>query len=209
MTRDPGEIVSDGYDRIAERYLDWSAGSPLRLRKIAELGAALAPASRVLDLGCGAGAPLAPYLVERGHILKGIDGSRRQIELARRNEPRAVFSLADMTTVDYAANSYDAVTAFYSITHVPRALHLPLLTRIHDWLVPGGLLFASMGYDDVPSWTGDWLGSTMHFSHFDAATNLDLVEKAGFAIEHQEIAGEDENGHEVRFLWILARATSA
>ena len=42
-------------------------------------------------------------------------------------------------------------TAFYSLTHVPRADLPALLAAIHRWLRPGGVLIATMGAQDLPT----------------------------------------------------------
>ena len=80
-----------------------------------------------------------------------------------------------------------------------------LLKRIAKWLKPGGLLLASLGVMDCPDWTGEWLGTTMFFSHFGAETNIKLVGEAGLALKQHEIVGEEENGRMVQFLWIIAQ----
>jgi SAM-dependent methyltransferase len=137
----------------------------------------------------------------------GIDISRTQIELARQNVPGATFRQADMTTLDFPAATFDAVVAFYSLTHVPREEQGPLLERIARWLRPGGLFIASMGVDDDPGEVEhEWLGVDMYFSHFGAKKNRRLVEQAGLAIESAEIDAEPEDRHDARFLWIVARA---
>jgi SAM-dependent methyltransferase len=202
------EIVARGYDRIADAYLDWTIRSPLRERWLDELSNLLPQRGDVLDLGCGAGIPVARRLTEMGFSVLGIDGSSRQIALACKNEPRADFRLADMVSVSFPAASFAAVTAFYSITHVRRAKHAALFRRIAKWLKPGGIFLASLGCSDCLDWTGEWLGTTMFFSHFDAETNISLVEKAGLLIRQREVIGEDENGKMAEFLWIVAEKPS-
>lgn len=201
----PHETVKRGYDQIADRYLAWSADHGVRLRWLSELRATLPPPARVLDLGCGAGLPVARWLVDAGYDLTGIDGSTAQIARARRNVSEGDFRVADMTDVELDPDSFDAVVAMYAITHVPRAKHAALLQRIHSWLRPGGMLLASLGAGDLPEWTGEWLGVEMFFSHFDADTNLRLVAETGFEIERGEVVPEDEAGEPVSFLWVLAR----
>jgi SAM-dependent methyltransferase len=145
-------------------------------------------------------------LVHRGHEVVGVDASARQIELARQNVPAAEFIHADMTSVDVAPASCDGVCAFYSITHVPRDEHAPLLRRIAGWLKPGGLFLASLGSGECADWRGEWLGTEMFFSHYDAATNERLVHDAGFAIEHAELVDQDDDA--ARFLWVIARRSA-
>ncbi len=205
MTEGAKRIVAAGYDEIAEAYLRWSATSLLREHWLDALIALLPTGARVLDLGCGAGIPVACRLADHGYDVTGVDGSHRQIELARHNEQRATFVTADMTAVEFERQSFDAVTAFYSITHIPRDEHSALLQKIRTWLKPGGLLLASLGAEDSPDWSGDWLGTTMFFSHFDATTNRVLVEAAGLNIERSEVVGEMEDDKLVRFLWVIAR----
>jgi SAM-dependent methyltransferase len=205
---DPKRIVAQGYDAISERYLAWSGlrPSPTRLRYLA-LALELIPAgSDVLELGCGAGIPMTAALAD-GRSVTGVDISATQVEAARRNVPSATFIQADMTALNFEPASFDAVVAFYALTHVPRDEQPDLLDRIRGWLRPGGLFIASMGADDEPGDVeADWLGVDMYFSHFGAKANRRLVQQAGFALESAEVADEPEDRHDARFLWIVARA---
>lgn len=205
---DPKRIVADGYDTMAERYFAWSdlRPSPTRLRYLA-LALGLIPAgSEVLELGCGAGIPMTAALAD-GRSVTGVDISATQLEMARRNVPGAAFIQADMTTLAFEPATFDAVVAFYSLTHVPRDEQGELLDHIRGWLRPGGLFLASMGADDEPGEVeADWLGVDMYFSHFGAKANRRLVEGAGLVIDRAEVAVEPEDRHDARFLWVVARA---
>lgn len=133
-THDLKKLVASGYDQIVDAYFEQFGHSTVRARKFDELTDSLPLHARVLDLGCGAGLPVAGDLVARGFEVTGVDGSARQIERARRNVPKAQFVQADMTTIEFPACAFDAVSAFYSITHVPRDEYAPLLQRIAGWL---------------------------------------------------------------------------
>ena len=200
---DARQLVAQGYDVIAERYLETYARSTVRDRWAAELIAHLPVGGRVLDLGCGAGIPVARDLAARGFAVTGVDGSPRQIDLARRNVPAATFLCADMTAVEFSPASFDGVGAFYSLTHVPREEHAALLSRIAGWLNPGGVLVASLGAHALEERTEDWLGAPMVFSHYDAATNERLVREAGFALDRAEIMQQDNEP--ARFLWVVGK----
>jgi SAM-dependent methyltransferase len=142
-----------------------------------------------------------------GRTVTGVDISATQLEMARRNVPSAAFIQADMTTIAFEPARFDAVVAFYSLTHVPRDEQGELLERIRGWLRPGGLFLASMGADDEPGDVeADWLGVDMYFSHFGAKANRRLVERAGLIVERAELAVEPEDRHDARFLWVVARA---
>ena len=211
MSDDPKRTVADGYDLIAQRYLDWSDLNPSsqRTRYLERLLALLPAGAELLELGCGAGIPVARALAERCRVT-GVDISAAQIALARQHVPGATFIQADMAALDFPPALFDAVVGFYSLIHLPRAEHAALLGRIASWLRPGGLLLATMGAGDAPgSVEPDWLGAPMFWSHFDADTNRALVRQAGLDLLDDSVNVDDEHGQPVPFLWIVARKAGA
>jgi len=202
---EPIRIVADGYDAVADRYLAWSSSAPVRLRYLERLLELLPTASDVLELGCGAGEPVTRRLAER-HRLVAVDVSARQLELAARSAPQAQLLLADMLELAFAPDSFDAVVAFYSMTHIPREHHADLLARIVRWARPGGLVLLTMSAADNPgSVDDDWLGAPMYFSHFDSATNRALVQRSGIRILSADVVDEDARDAGARFLWVIGR----
>jgi len=183
VAAEPKEIVETGYDRIAERHLAWIneiRGDP-RLRFLNDLIARLPARPTSLDLGCGAAVPCTALLAERGDVV-GVDVSASQLQLARRNVPGARFIKSDMTAVKFPAASFDSVTAFYSVAHVPRDQHGALFRRIAVWLRPGGHFLASLGCFADPGTIEEWLGTPMFFSSHDAETNRRLLAQAGLTV---------------------------
>jgi len=71
---DPKQIVADGYDRIAERYLAGSqhVRADERERYTELILSALPAGAAVLELGCGTGLPTTKRLAERFQ-LTGVD----------------------------------------------------------------------------------------------------------------------------------------
>lgn len=206
--RDPKEIVERGYDRVAERYFEWSdlRPTPVRMWFLAEALARIADGAEVLDLGCGAGIPMTRALAA-GRRVTGIDISTRQIELARANVPDATFIRGDFTTMQRASRSADAVTAFYAFVHVPRAEQRRVLDRIADWLRPEGVLLAQFGSVDTRDEVEEgWLGVPMFFAGFPPEENEDMLVRAGFQLELSEVREEEEDpGEVVRFHHVAAR----
>ncbi len=181
---DPKLLVARGYDRIAEGlYLRQRQTPPSGVKRayLDRLTEELQRGARILDLGCGAGVPSTAYLSERFDVV-GADISRGQLALAGRHVPQATFLLADMCSLAFKPLSFDAIVAFYSIIHIPREEHEPLMGHLFDWLRPGGRLLAVMGQTDWEGRESDWLGlgAEMYWSHFDSATSLAIVERAGF-----------------------------
>ena len=197
--------VEAGYDALAERFGDWMArveGDPWE-RFVDELADRLPAGARVLDLGCGNGAKIL-RLAGRFDVM-GVDISQRQLELARAAVPGATFIQADFARIEVPAGAFDAVTALYSLVHVPRDEQPELLGRVLSWLKPGGLLLASMSHVGGEDSVGEWLGVDMFFSGFDADTNRRMVPEAGFELLADELVWMREPEGEVAFLWVLGR----
>jgi cyclopropane fatty-acyl-phospholipid synthase-like methyltransferase len=204
MDEDPADVVRRGYDRIAERYREWSRGGEVRQRFLREALGRLSAGSRVLDLGCGGGVPVAEALA-RDHDVLGIDISPRQVELAREAVPAARFQVADLTTFSPERADFDAVVSFYALGHIPGALHGQVFTRVAGWLAPGGFLLTSapVGGDDGVQ--PDWLGVPMFFGGIGERATLEAVTAAGLEIDLAEVVSEGADEPGVSFLWVIAR----
>ena len=169
---------------------------------------ALPDGARVLDLGCGAGVPSTRRLAERFEVV-GVDISAEQLRRARAAVPGATFRHADLMQVELAPESFDAVTSFYAIAHVPREHHGELFARVAGWLRPGGRFLASLGTGGAADWTGEWLGVPMFFSSHDPVTNRQLLEAAGFELLRDAVVPIREPEGEVSFQWVIARKRSS
>ena len=198
--------VADGYDRIAERYLDWGHGvqDDPRARMLALFAARLPDGARVLDIGCGAGVPSTAELARRFRVT-GVDISARQLDAARGNVPSGTFIHGDIASMDFPDGSWDGVAAFYSISHIPRHEHELLFRRIMRWLAPEGLFLATLGAVAISDWSGPWLGVPMFFSSHEAETNRRLLRDAGFTLLVDEVIEIQEPEGRVPFLWVLAQ----
>jgi SAM-dependent methyltransferase len=203
MTSEAKRAVRDGYDRVADLYFQRFGISTVRQKWLDRLLSSL-PSSggRALDLGCGAGVPVARDLTAAGHIVVGVDGSSQQIVRARQNVPEATFVEADMCSVDFDVGSFDAAGAFYSITHIPPAQQGSLIAKISTWLKPSGTLIASFGVGVVGEWTSEWLGTKMFFGHAGEAETLKSLADARLRVRRSAVDKQDNE--EAAFLWIEA-----
>ena len=192
MSNDPKRIVASGYDEVANVYLERFGASTVRQKWVGRLIEGLpAGGGRVLDLGCGAGIPVARDLTALGHAVIGVDGSTQQVARARRNVPSAAFLEADMCEVTFEVGSFHAVGAFYSITHIPPTQQGPLIANIAAWLKPGGIFVASFGSGAAGEWTGEWLGTTMFFGHNSEAETLKCLTDSGLNVRHSSVEKQD------------------
>lgn len=210
MTRDPKQVVEEGYDRIAERHAEWATEvrTEERTRYLAAFCRLVPERARVLELGCGARSPVTRELASRFRLV-AVDISARTVEKARQDIPGAEFLHGDMTEVSFPPGRFAGVAAFYSIIHVPREEQGALLVRIGRWLCPGGVFVGALGVFDVPGvYEEDWLGARMFWSSYDAETGRGLVEKAGLQVEHSVVETAEEDGEPASFLWLVARKPS-
>lgn len=199
----PVSVVRDGYDAIADRYLELRRGRASDLRLLRDLERLLPRGATVLDAGCGAGIPVTRRLSRSFDVL-GVDFSSAQIARARENVPRARFQCADLTTLDLHSASFDAICCVYALIHVPRDLHARTLRNFARMLKSSGLLFVCMGAEDLPGQEEEYLGAPMYWSHYDAATNLQLLRKARFRVVWSRLV-TDATDDRSRHLFVLAR----
>ncbi|MFD5085204.1 methyltransferase domain-containing protein [Kitasatospora sp. NPDC058201] len=110
--------------------------------------------SRVLDLGCGTGAPGNRIALRTGAQVTGISVSGRQVERANALADRlgladrARFEHADATDLPFAEASFDAVIALESIIHMPDRAHV--LGQVARVLRPGGRLVLTDFFEREP-----------------------------------------------------------
>jgi SAM-dependent methyltransferase len=203
MDINPRHLVAAGYEDIADAYLDRFGVSAVRQKWLGCLiESLLSEGCKVLDLGRGAGIPVARDLAAFGHFVVGVDGSAQQIVRARRNVPAAAFIEADMCELEFKTASFDALAAFYSINHIPPAQQGRLISKMASWLKPGGTLVASFGAGEAGEWIGEWLGTTMFFGHSGEEAALECLQDAGFNIRRSLV--EQQDSGDAAFLWVEA-----
>lgn len=181
-------LVERGYDQAAAAYA--AARQREANPELDLVTTCLAPGSRVLDIGCGAGVPIAQTLAQQGHAVTGVDISGEQIRLARANVPGGTFHHADIMTMDFAAGSFAAVVSFYAIFHLPRGEHPELLRRVHRWLRWGGYLLATVTQAAEAAYTeDDFFGQTMYWSNFGLADYTEMLASLGFRLLQMPTSG--------------------
>jgi SAM-dependent methyltransferase len=111
-----------------------------------------------------------------------------------------------MCSLDVPPKSFDAVTCFYALIHVPRNQHARVLANFHRALKPGGYLFLIAGNGDLDDSIDDFFGAEMYWSHFDRATSLQMIRDAGFEIIWDKVVSDRPSGSHVL---ALARKSAA
>lgn len=183
--------VKVGYNTIADRYLAERTRDSEDVLLLNDFIERLPANAKVLDAGCGAGIPISQMLNEH-FVVTGVDFSEAQIELAKKNVPNAAFLCEDMTKLNFPEHTFDGITSYYAIIHIPREEHQPLLANFHRMLKPGGFSLLCLGaehlIDDIDE---NYLGTRMYWSHYDTETYLKMLNHCGFSIIWSKRVADD------------------
>lgn len=196
------ESIAAIYDSFAKTY-DANRDQFDLTDVLRDFRARLPSAGDLLDLGCGAGEPVALDFVSRGWRVTGVDFSRSMLDLAARYVPEMQRIRADMRAVRFPDRSFDAITAIYSLFHVPWSEHPALFASMRRWLRPGAVAlftYATRAYTGHERFNGTkaFMGRDLFYSH---TTPHDLhlqLSDAGLDVldaQDREIGGET-------FLWV-------
>jgi SAM-dependent methyltransferase len=169
----------------------------------------------ILELGCGAGVPSTKTFLDNAkpsiHVTAN-DLSSVQLDLARQHLSNHVESgkvtliPGDMLALDFPPRSFDAVTGFYSIIHLPRDEQVLLMQKIVTWLKPGGYFLANFAGEEqeshvIEKWFGEEKGWTF-WSGWGAEGSVKMVGKVGLEVLVQETR---ESTVDATFWWVIGR----
>ena len=157
----------------------------------------------LLDLGCGAGDSFSRLFVEKGWSVTGVDFSEKMVELAAKYVPQMKTLHADMREIAFPDSQFDAITAVYSLFHLPTKDQTLLFEKLYSWLAPGGkalFTYATKEYTGSESFDGykEFMGQNLYYGHKRPENLFDELKKIGFVVEStdwRDIGGEI-------FLWV-------
>ncbi len=141
---------------------------------------------RAIDLGCGCSGRFVDLLLARGFDVEGLDVSARMIELARARHPDVTFHHADICEWVFP-HSYDFITGWDSLWHLPLAQQEPVMRKILAALTPGGVfIFTTGGLDRADEKTDAAMGPTVYYSVLGIPRTLALIADCGCVCRHLE-----------------------
>ena len=173
-------LVRHAYDACAATYDASRRAEPgIEMRALLDR---LQDGDAVLDVGCGAGVPIAKSLAARYRVT-GVDISPEMIRRAQQNVPTGDFMCVDVMSATFPPSSFDAVVAFYSVFHLPREEQPELFRRIHQWLKPGGYLLCTLSHYNEEGYTeDDFFGETMYWSNYSLREYGEILNGVGFTL---------------------------
>ncbi len=174
------EDIIEQYQRLGPK---WSQQRPTKLLEKSWLDCfleALPKNSHILDLGCGAGKPIAEYFIIKQMQVTGVDSASSMISLSQEAHPNATWIKQDMRTLSLG-KSFDGIIAWNSFFHLTHTDQRLMFSLFKEHAAPGCRLMFTSG-------TG----------HGEAIGNL-----CGERLYHASLAKEEyhaqlnENGFEV------------
>ena len=170
--------VRRAWDEVAETYAARRDPDGSDAALIDDLLADLPPDPAVLDVGCGDGARTLANLPP-GSV--GLDVSRRGLDLASETVPDARLVHGEMSALPFAADRFDAITAYHAVFHVERERHPAVYAEFARVLRPGGRLLTTLPGGRFETVRRGWMGGRMFFSAPGRERTLDQLRAAGFA----------------------------
>ncbi len=98
----------------------------------------------VLDLGCGAGEPIARYLIDAGCRVTGVDASSAMIALSAARFPDMTWMVGDMRTLALGER-FGAIVAWDSFFHLRVEDQRAMFPIFRAHIAPRGLLLFTSG----------------------------------------------------------------
>lgn len=188
------ERIIDIYERHADAWVD----ARLRESSLYERGwldrfCALAPpGGPVLDIGCGAGEPIARYVSERGYAVTGVDSSPAMIAKFRARLSGQQALVSDMRTLSLG-RLFHGILAWDSVFHLNHEDQRRMFPIFRAHAAPRAALMFTSGPAHGEA-IGCLAGEPLYHASFDAAEYRKLLEHAGFSVvatiaEDQTCAG--------------------
>jgi SAM-dependent methyltransferase len=140
----------------------------------------LPPRPAVLDLGCGAGEPIAGYLIEHGCDLTGVDSAPEMIALCEARLPRQAWRVADMRNLSLG-RVFDGILAWDSFFHLCHDDQRRMFPVFRAHAAPGAALLFTSG----PAYgvaMGTFEGEPLYHASLDGAEYRGLLHENGFAV---------------------------
>jgi SAM-dependent methyltransferase len=136
-----------------------------------------------VDIGCGSGEPIARYLIERGHVVTGIETSSELIEICQDRFPDGDWRVAD-TRILALGKRFDGILAWDSFFHLSPDDQRGMFSIFAAHAASHAALMFTTGpaYGEA---IGEHRGEPLYHSSLDPGEYTALLNQNGFEIvEH-------------------------
>jgi len=156
----------------------------------------VSPGARVLDVGCGAGEPLAKYFIDQGCQVTGIDFVEEMLEMCRARFPTMRWLKMDMRQLELG-ETFDVVMAWDSFFHLSREDQRPVLRKFREHTAKGGVLVFTSGPREAEEVGGDLFGDQLFHASLSPEEYRALLSGLGYEVVLHREEDPDCGGHTV------------
>lgn len=149
----------------------------------------------MLDLGCGAGEPIARWFITEGYRVTGVDFAPAMLEIARSRWPDGDWRVSDMRKLDLG-ETFDGIIAWNSFFHLTADDQRLVLRRMARHLNVGGSLLFTVGPDDGET-TGTVAGRAVYHASLSPAEYATILHEQGLRLTGFLAEDPDCNAHSV------------
>jgi cyclopropane fatty-acyl-phospholipid synthase-like methyltransferase len=141
------------------------------------------PNALLLELGCGPG-NITKYLLSKRQDFQihGIDIAPNMIELAKKNNPTAHFSIMDVRNIDQLKTRYDGLITGFCIPYISSEECETFIKNAYDLLKPSAYLYLSFveGSPEKSGFVNGSSGDRTYFFYHDKKAILSQLKMKNF-----------------------------
>ncbi len=134
----------------------------------------------VLDIGCGAGEPMAGHLIRAGFQLTGVDSSASLIDICRTRFPQQQWLVADMRELSLP-QKFDGMLAWNSFFHLQRDEQRRMFPRFAAHAQEDAVLMFTSGTSNGEA-IGTFEGQPLYHSSLAPEEYRTLLSDNGFDV---------------------------
>jgi len=157
----------------------------------------LPEAAAVLDLGCGAGCPVAAHLHAHGLRVTGVDASPTMISLCRQRLPDHEWIVADMRGLALARR-FDGILAWDNVFHLDHEHQRAIFAVFAGHARSGTLLMFNTGHMHGEA-IGEYRGDPLYSASLAPSEYRSLLDQSGFEVVDHVIEDVSAGG---RTIWL-------
>ncbi|QBF33904.1 class I SAM-dependent methyltransferase [Thalassococcus sp. S3] len=183
------------YERQAAAYDAGRSRALFEARWLARFTACLPTGAHVLDLGCGAGEPIARWFIAEGFGVTGVDFAEPMLEIARVRWPDGDWRQADMRSLDLG-ETFDGIVAWNSFFHLTQDEQRICMSHMARHLKPGGSLLITVG-PKAGEAAGTVAGEPIYHASLSPAGYATCLEENGLRLTGFLAEDPETNRHSV------------
>lgn len=145
----PDRDRSNGWEAVAQRLI--AGRTRIGAETVRSWSRGLPAGASVLDLGCGAGVPVAETLIAQGCRVSGIDAAPSLVEAFRRRFPETQVACEAVEESDFFGRTYDGIVAIGLMFLLPPEAQRTVFHRVAAALTPRGRFLFS-----APTQAASW-----------------------------------------------------